>query len=848
MKLKLFLYTISVVFSFVFQINISAQGVATNNDLIDVLTDTLNKKTERNSDVLIINESDLDNESDEQIQNVSGLLNSGSDPFASATRFNLSLFWFRPRGYDGQYNHVYINGVLFNETEGGRFTFPLIGGLNDATRNQETATGLELSGYGIGSLGGVSNINMLASQYSRGCKMNIAAGNTSYNGRLQATLSTGLMKNGWAFSLSGSARTSVEGINSVKGTYYEGWSLAFAAEKRINTKHTLAFNALYAPIERGMQGAGTLEAYNLTGSNYYNPNWGYQNGEIRSARVSTYQAPIAIIKHEWKINNKMKIHSGMGLKYLNWGVTALNWYNSADPRPDYYRYYPSYYSENPTSSSYNLATADLLTTAWQNDINRQQIDWNSMYQINYLANMSSLSARYIVEERHNDQLAAILNVTTNYKFNKNLSVDGGLHASMTKGLHYKKLNDLLGSDYWLDVDQFAERDFAGNSSILQNDINNPNQKIGVGDVFGYNYNMYVNKENAWFNGKLALKKLDVNVAGSITGTQFFREGLMKNGRAPENSYGKGDMHTFIDFSAKTNITYKLTGRHVFMLNALYQTNAPLARNAYISPRIKDDVISNLKSEKIISYDLNYYLRLPKFNSRLTVFRTDFTDQSELNSYYSDFYKTFVNAALIGISKTHQGIEFGFDSKITNVIGLYGAASVGQYMYTNRPTQITSYENGAQNDSSQLVFLKNFFVNGTPQTVGTIGIKLSLRKNWFFDVNTGYGSRSYIDLYNERRTSQAITFDMTDKQISDLTKQEELKGGMTLNASLGKSWRVKRKYFINANIMVNNILDNKNIQTSGYEQSRLNVETHIPFPNKYYYGLGRTFMAIVGLRF
>ena len=32
-------------------------------------------------------------------------------------------------------------------------------------------------------------------------------------------------------------------------------------------------------------------------------------------------------------------------KYRRGLPQALNWYNAADPRPDYYRYLPSYYDD-----------------------------------------------------------------------------------------------------------------------------------------------------------------------------------------------------------------------------------------------------------------------------------------------------------------------------------------------------------------------------------------------------------------------------------------------------------------------------------------------------------------------
>lgn len=794
------------------------------------------------TDAVVLNEFQLDDESDDNMQAISGLLNSGKDPFESATRYSLGAYRFRARGYDGAYKTVYINGAEFNEAEGGRFVFNLIGGLNDATRNQESNVGIDPSLYSFGNLGGVNNINMLASQYGKGVKVSLSSGTLSYNARAMATLSTGLMKNGWAFSLSASKRMSIEGMETVKGNFINAWGLAFAAQKKLGKRNDLALNLIYAPTERGMQSAAMQEAYELTGSNLYNPNWGYQSGVVRNAKVATTKAPIAILRHEWKANEDFKLTTALGFKYANSSSTALNWYNSADPRPDYNRYFPSYYADSSE-------TAALLTTAWQTDQSVSQINWNKLYQINYLANMSSLSARYIVEERHNDQLALNLNSTANWKINKNFKVDAGIHASSTKGMHYKKLNDLLGAEYWMDVDQFAERDYNGNTEILQNDINNPNRQVRVGDTFGYNYNIFVHKADAWANAKYAIRKFDFYAAAAFKATQFYREGMMKNGRSPENSYGEGAKHNFLDYSNKAGVSYKLTGRHIFTANASYETNAPKARNSYISDKIKDDVIEDLKSEKVFSADANYFLRLPKLSARLTAYRTQFTDQMEQRSFFTDTYNTFVTETTFGINKTHQGIELGIEAKINSLFTPYGALSLGQYLYTSRPTTYISSDNGTIPDTKETIYMKNFFVSGTPQTAATLGLKFNLPKYWFIDLNANYAERSYIDIFKISRTSETLTkYDLSEEQITAISDQEELKGGYLFNASLGKSFKIKKKYNLNLNVSVNNVLDNKEIQTGGYEQTRVVRDSKTAYPSKYYYGYGRTWIANLALRF
>ena len=40
-------------------------------------------------------------------------------------------------------------------------------------------------------------------------------------------------------------------------------------------------------------------------------------------------------------------------------------------------------------------------------------------------------------------------------------------------------------------------------------------------------------------------EFDINYGAQLSATSFQRDGKMRNGRAPENSYGKGKTHRFL---------------------------------------------------------------------------------------------------------------------------------------------------------------------------------------------------------------------------------------------------------------------------------------------------------------
>lgn len=145
------------------------------------------------------------------------------------------------------------------------------------------------------------------------------------------------------------------------------------------------------------------------------------------------------------------------------------------------------------------------------------------------------------------------------------------------------MQDLLGGEFFVNIDQFAERDFPDDPESLQNDLNNPNRLVYEGDKYGYNFSSNIRKASAWVQGVLTLKKLDLFLAGSLANTSQWRDGYVVNGRFPDNSFGPSEKQNYLNYGAKAGLTYKLNGRNYFYANAGYLTQPPLFRNAYLWP-------------------------------------------------------------------------------------------------------------------------------------------------------------------------------------------------------------------------------------------------------------------------
>lgn len=815
------------------------------------------------SDQFLFNEDEiLDDEG--MGQSVGTIQGATDDIYYQTSNYDFSVARFRWRGYDNNWNAGYINGIYFNDAMRGRFNFSGLGGMtSSAFRNRSTDIGLAASAYGYGSIGGSSNFTTYASEYAPGFRGNLSYTNSNYMLRAMLQYSTGLNRHGWAFSASIIGRYAPEGV--IEGTFYNSLGLQFSLQKVFNDRHSLNLTAWAAPTQRATNAAATQEAYDLAGSNLYNPSWGYLDGKKKSARIVESVDPAVLLNWIWKPKMGTKLNTGIGFRSNRYSSSALNWYQTADPRPDYYRYLPSYYlpDAEPGTQLFDAQQEvyDFVTDWWSGDKAHRQIDWNRLYQTNLLNRQQYDrdpelvgQSSYILENRHSNLTSWMLSSYLDHRINDHMTLQGGLNVNYSDGHYYKTVRDLLGGEFWRDVDNFSERDFAGNPDILQNDMRNPNRRVYKGDKFGYDYNIRSISARAWLQNQITTAHWNVNYGLEVSFTDFVRHGNMQNGRAPQNSLGTGRHHSFDNAAIKAGATYKLDGRNYFTGHISYGSRAPMPDYSYVSPRTKDVAVEGLKSERFLSADLSYTWNYARFRGSVTGFYTKMWDGIKRSGFYDYQLNTFMNYSMSGMQTEYKGIEIGMEYKILSNLSISGAGTFSRYQYKNNPLGVRSYENGSQEDVTRRVYLKNYHIGGTPQQVWSLALNYNI-KQWFFEVNGQWFGDNWIDLSPARHEEMPglwkfCTSEQEYIQRRDqITHQDKLNSEWVMNLSIGK---VIYTNFgsLNFNVSVNNLLNNRNIQTGGYQEGKFDYTDYNvnKFPNKIYYAQGIRVFVNVGIRF
>ena len=489
-------------------------------------------------------------------------------------------------------------------------------------------------------------------------------------------------------------------------------------------------------------------------------------------------------------------------------------------------------------NTYN-AIVDLWTSR---DDKATQIDWDALYAANYANNVNNPdgSARYMVERRHNDIQEAVANGIWRNTSVDHLTTTVGLELKASQGIHYKTVDDLLGGNQWIDVDPFAERDIkelatnigltqADILNVKQNDLRNPDAAAKKGDRFGYDYRINMLNAKLWAQNEWSWNEVDFYYALQLTYSSMQRTTDMLNGRAwylaklnEENAWyylsneannvlnANGDYstlptrlvgtaHHFIDPAFKVGATYKINGRNQLKLNALAETKAPLARDAYISPRVHDRAVESIyrhdyasyyaqlnntswlseyygASQKIAGGDLTYSFNYPLVRGRVTGFFTQFWNGTELNGYYDDEARTFVNQSLTGINRRHMGVEAAAAVKLGTYFTLTGALSIGDYRYTSNAMAITSAENGMALAEDNMkkplyelrdsVLIKGLRVATGPQLNSSLKLSFFHPKMWFADITVNYFDWNYLDYAPARRMKGLFTGQRADGSFTN----------------------------------------------------------------------------------
>ncbi len=815
------------------------------------LPNRLNADLDNNA-IPLVNENDLK----ESLEQISPILQATRDPYTAITGFQFSALRITARGLTNASNLIMVNGMPMMDLANGSGLWSSWNGLNPIFRVGETNTVFQQSDAGISLLGTSSNIDIRPFKQKAGIDLGYGFGNRGATHRLNFGMHSGLSLKGWSWGMAIVARASL--IPMIPGVQNNGRSYFIGVDKKMGSGNVISLAFFGALLQSDRQAAILKESIDILGDHAYNPAWGYQNGLQRNANQSKQYLPTVLLTQEHRFSNQSFLQTSIAASTGYRNSTGLDWYHAPDPRPDYYRYLPSYQTDP--------VLKEATTQALQNNIDLRQLNWHRFYQINensfdqitnangILGNtVSGKRASYIVENRHQDIQRYLLATTYHGLLKESVFFSAGINFQWQRSHLYKTVSDLLGASFYVNWNQFAESEIPNDPRAIQFDLQEPNRILKTGDQFGYDYTMTHQKTNLWFQTAQQIGNWGWAISLELGSSGFWREGLVANGLYPSESFGLSQKQFFINNGARFALNRVLNGRTRLYLATAIQTSPPNADNVFISPRTRNHQQKLLTNQQTISAELGYLIQSSNLKSRFSLYWMQVRNAMDVISFYHDAYNSFVNYAISGIGQRHLGLEWALDAKLMGQWHFQTGIHLGNFVYNNRQFASITVDNTADELSQVIIYAKQHPIGGAPQQAISIGFNNRTKGNWFWSLNANFFDKQWMVWNPIRRTSEAIyPVDPNSEKGQRLLLQERLPPQTILNLYVSKRFNSRRNgnAIMDLSMSINNLLNKQDLLISASEQLRFDFDNRDPekFAPKYFFGQGLTMNCSINFHF
>jgi len=593
------------------------------------------------------------------------------------------------RGFGSVNVAVTINGVPVNDMENGRVFWSNWSGLADFTSAMQVQRGLGASKLAVPSIGGTVNILSKTTDVEKGGVLRVSTGNDNYQ-KYGLSLSTGLMENGFAVSVSASKIT---GNGYVDGTEHKGSNYFVNITKQINDNHKLSFTSFGAPQRHGQrQNRSTIATYrNAESGIKFNPDWGYKNGQVVHVEDNFYHKSQSSLNHYWTISEKSNLSTAL---YASWGTGG----------------------GGGTAGS----NRDLFSVRLGGD--DQPIDLDNIVEINR-AN-GALGSEAILRASRNDHSWFGALSTFKTDLSDNLAFMAGIDLRTYTGEHFREVTDLLGGDYYLSND----------------DINNPNAAITVGDKFSYNNDGEVGWQGFFTQLEYDADQVSAFVSAAISNTSYKRIDYFNY--LDSDALQTTDKYNFSGYSIKGGVNYRLNELHnVFASIGYFEKAAGF--DAVFLNFDNEHINEDAENQKIFSAEVGYGLRSEKLAVNFNIYRTEWNDRT-LTRNIQNPDGTNSSANILGVNALHQGVELDFMYKPSHKITFIGMMSLGNWEWANNVENVEIFDEEQNLIETVDLFIEGLKVGGSAQTTAALGMDWELMDKTHFTVDYNYFGDLFAD--------------------------------------------------------------------------------------------------------
>ena len=663
-----------------------------------------------------------------------------------------------------------------------------------------------------------------------------------YLGGMRATIDA-MMRRGWSATFHVAARGGDDLY--VKGVYNNSVDAGLRIAKTFESGAAFSLVALATVGDKGLRSGSTDEAFTLVGDNLYNPAWGYQAGKERTSRRRMDAVPFVAATYYVPIGNTTHMTLSLGGDYGHRKYSTLGWYDAMTPRPDNYRYMPSYYS------SVDVAAA--VAHEWRAaNSDYTQLRWDDMYAQN---GMSSSGAVYAMDDRveriAQGQFVADFRTT----LSEDVSLRYGLRMEYSSSRNYKQMVDLMGAthlnniDYYLmDDDSFSHR--------LSNNLRDADLTVREGDRFSYDYDLRRRSVLAYVALEYTSSRWHVEADVQAGRAAMLRYGYFEKQLFPDAaSYGRSNVMQFNPYTVRAAVGYYVSLRHHLRVGALWSEQLPEVRNMFLNPQYNNRVVDNPSLERIMATEFEYKYSSEKADVILTAYYNSVRNQRQTMRMYDDLSRSYSDVDISRLGMVSYGVELASEIRFSSSLRASFSAAAGRYVYAENPL-VTIYADADNSviSNHSTSYMGGCYIGGAPQVSASAEITYLTYRGWAASVGAQLAALRYVDPSVVRRTERvAIQGSSSEEIFQRFISQRRLPDAVTMDASLSRWFNIGRSR-LSLTLSVRNLLGSRDIVYGGYESSRIRnyrsgaQRIYLPQDDVLTYAYPRTYYAVVSWKF
>jgi len=641
----------------------------------------------------------------------------------------------------------------------------------------------------VPSIGGTINILSKTTDIEAGGNVYTTLANDGYE-KYGLTYSTGVMENGLAATVSASK---TDGDGYVDGTQFNGVSYFVNLSKEINDNHKLSFTAFGSKQRHGQrQNRHSIETYKNSESGIkYNSDWGYKNGQVTHIEDNFYHKPQISLNHYWTISDRTSLSTAA---YVSFGSGGGGGTAGSDRT--------KFSSDDYKIGSFGPVDLDRI------------VDEN-------IANGANGATTVLRASRNDHNWYGVLS-TLKTDLSDDLVLLAGLDWRDYTGKHFREVTDLLGGQYLL----------------VDDDVNNPNAAIQVGDKFSYN-----NDGKVGWLGAFAQLEYDVNedfntfVSLSASNTSYKRIDYF--GYLDSDPLQETDRYNFFGFGAKGGGNYRIDDNHNVFVNLGYFEKAA-DFDAVFQQFDNEHIAEDAENQKITSYEIGYGYRSEKLTANVNLYRTAWNDRTEQVGFQQPD-GTFASANILGVNAIHQGLEIDFVYRASEKVRFTGMASFGDWTWQNDLKDVEIFDEDQDLIETVNIFIKGLHVADAAQTTMALGINYKLTPKTTMIIDYNYYDNIYAD------------FDPSDRGVEGAPEAWKMPDYGIFDAVVSHKFNLG-PFDATLTARMNNVLDTEYISDAQDGIGRGNIgDPDYIAPStaraaSVWFGYGRTFSVGVKLNF